>query len=173
MTKQALDDAIVSPKTYADPESYHRLFARLRQEDPVHWTEPQGFRPFWTLSRHADVAEIERQNDRFLNDPRLVLQPIAVEQAMEHGRASHFRTLVSMDNPDHRTYRGMTQAWFMPPNLRKLEASIAALAREYVDRMVQLGGSCDFVREVAVWYPLRVIMTILGVPASMKPSCSS
>src|SRR6267378_1936099 len=122
MVDPALDHAIVSPRTYADPESYHRLFARLRSEDPVHWTEPEGFRPFWTVSKHADVAEGERQNDRFLNAPRLVVQPIAVEQAI--GRASHFRTLVTMDNPDHRTYRSMTQAWFMPPNLRKLEASI-------------------------------------------------
>ena len=162
MTKQALDRAIVSPKTYASPDAYHGLFTQLRRDDPVHWTEAEGFRPFWTVSRHADVAEIERQNEKFLNDPRLVLQPISVEQAI--GGSSHFRTLVSMDNPDHRMYRSMTQAWFMPPNLRKLEASINALAREYVDRMVELGGSCDFVREVAVWYPLRVIMTILGVP---------
>lgn len=164
MADQLLDGAIVSPKTYADPDTYHRLFAGLRRDDPVHWTQPEGFRPFWTVSKHADIVEIERQNDRFLNDPRLVLQPIVVEQAI--GRTSHFRTLVSMDNPDHRTYRSMTQAWFMPPNLRKLEGSIAALAREYVDRMAALGGSCDFVREVAVWYPLRVIMTILGVPPS-------
>src|SRR5262245_33525935 len=127
MTNQALDHAIASPKTYASPDAYHRLFAELRREDRVHWTEPEGFRPFWTVSRHADVAEIERQNETFLNDPRLVLQPISVEQAI--GGSSHFRTLVSMDNPDHRTYRSMTQAWFMPPNLRKLEASIAALAR--------------------------------------------
>jgi cytochrome P450 len=164
MVDPALDPAIVSPRTYGDPESYHRLFARLRREDPVHWTEPEGFRPFWTVSKHADVAEVERQNDRFLNAPRLVVQPIAVEQAI--GRASHFRTLVTMDNPDHRTYRSMTEAWFMPPNLRKLEASINDLAREYVDHMAGLGGTCDFVREVSVWYPLRVIMTILGVPPS-------
>lgn len=162
MADRDLDHAIVSPRTYADPDSYHRLFAVLRREDPVHWTEPEGFRPFWTVSKHADIAEIERQNDRFLNAPRLVVQPIAFEQAV--GGSSFFRTLVSMDNPDHRSYRSMTQAWFMPPNLRKLEASIEALAREYVDRMGKLGGTCDFVREVGVWYPLRVIMTILGVP---------
>ena len=53
----------------------------------------------------------------------------------------------------------------MPPNLKKLEADIGDLARMYVDRMEALGGECDFVSEVAVWYPLRVIMTVLGVPA--------
>ena len=30
--------------------------------------------------------------------------------------------------------------------------------------MAALGHECDFVKEVALWYPLRVIMMILGVP---------
>ncbi len=30
--------------------------------------------------------------------------------------------------------------------------------------MAAKGGECDFAAEVAVWYPLRVIMSILGVP---------
>ena len=128
MADQTRDQAIASPKTYADPEAYHRLFAELRRDDPVHWTEPEGFRPFWTVSRHADVAEIERQNDKFLNAPRLTLLSVRAEEVI--GRAGPFRTLVNMDNPDHRAYRGMTQAWFMPPNLKELEASIDALARE-------------------------------------------
>jgi cytochrome P450 len=166
MVDRALDNAIADPRTYANPDAFHPLFARLRREDPLHWTEPDGYRPFWAVTRHADVNDIERQHDRFLNDPRLVLLPVAVEKEMAPGRSSLFRTLVSMDNPDHRIYRNMTNAWFMPPNMRKLEASIDALAREYVDRLVNFGGSCDFVREVAVWYPLRVIMTILGVPPS-------
>lgn len=63
----------------------------------------------------------------------------------------------------------MTQAWFMPPNLKKLEAQVKALAKEYIDRMERFGGSCDFVPDVSVWYPLRVIMTILGVPPEDEP----
>ena len=31
--------------------------------------------------------------------------------------------------------------------------------------MARLGGECDFVKDVAVWYPLHVIMMILGAPA--------
>ena len=30
--------------------------------------------------------------------------------------------------------------------------------------MIERGGECDFVRDVAVMYPLHVIMEILGVP---------
>ncbi|HEY4342743.1 MAG TPA: cytochrome P450 [Parvibaculum sp.] len=167
MNDKATDNAIANPKTYASEEGFHSLFTKLRREDPVHWTEPDDYRPFWTISKHADISEIERQNELFINDPRLTLTTIDTEEKVkEFTGGSHLllRTLVNMDNPDHRTYRGMTQAWFMPPNLKSLEAKVSALAKEYIDRMEALGGSCDFARDVAVWYPLRVIMTVLGVP---------
>src|SRR6185369_5842499 len=73
-------------------------------------------------------------------------------------------TLVDLDDPIHMKLRGLTQSWFMPPSLKKLEARIAQLAKDHVDRMQDLGSQCDFVKEVALWYPLRVIMMILGVP---------
>jgi cytochrome P450 len=161
-----IDQAIVDPRVYASGRDYHALFERLRSEDPVHWTQPAGFEPFWTVSKHADIIEIERQNSRFLNAPRLNMRPDEVEAHFRArvGRQSPFRMIVNMDDPDHRKYRALTQAWFLPPNLRKLDGQIAMLAREFVDRIEALGDHCDFVRDVAVWYPLRVIMMILGIP---------
>jgi hypothetical protein len=44
-----------------------------------------------------------------------------------------------MDEPDHRTYRQLTQAWFMPGRLRILEEGLAKLASEFVYRMAELG----------------------------------
>ena len=172
MRDKALDDQIADPRTYADDRAYHALFTRLRREDPVHWTEPDGYRPFWTVSRHADVIEVERQSRRFLNDPRLALIPAEVEAQILARTGRHYtvRSLVNMDDPDHRVFREVAQAWFMPRNLRRLEAELTRLAAEAVERMAALGGACDFVRDVATWYPLRVIMTILGVPQEDEPA---
>jgi cytochrome P450 len=79
------------------------------------------------------------------------------------------RSLVQMDNPDHRNYRMLTQNWFMPQNLKKLEERIREIARTFVDRMADYGNECDFARDVAFLYPLHVIMEILGVPESDEP----
>ncbi|HYR67695.1 MAG TPA: cytochrome P450, partial [Reyranella sp.] len=166
-----INQVIADPKMYADQRTYDALFTGLRRDSPVHWVEPDGYRPFWLVTRHADIMEIERQSDRFLNEPRLILSTIEDERRLAAASASKsaLRTLVNMDNPDHRLFRAIAQTWFMPPNLQKLEARVAALAREFVDRMAALDGDCDFARDVANWYPLRVIMTILGVPAEDEP----
>jgi cytochrome P450 len=163
----SIDNEVVHPDFYASGE-VHEVYTRLRCEDPVHWTQPDGFRPFWAITKHADILEIERQNDAFINSQRTYLSPIAGEEWIKSmtGDTHLFRTLVDLDDPVHMKLRALTQGWFMPPNLRKLEARIANLAKEHVDHMQSLGGRCDFVKEVALWYPLRVIMEILGVPRS-------
>ncbi|MEK9824354.1 MAG: cytochrome P450, partial [Gammaproteobacteria bacterium] len=61
--------------------------------------------------------------------------------------------------------RDLTRDWFMPENIKTIEPRVRQIAREAVDRMFESGSELDFVRDVGVWYPLRVIMMILGVPA--------
>ena len=140
----------------------------LRENDPLRWTRPDGYRPFWFVSKHADVFEVARHPEVFLSGPRNQLLPIEIEErirAVRNGSVTLVRTMVHMDEPDHKPYRAMTQGWFSPGNLRRLvEPRLAELARTYVDRMAAKGEECDFADDVAVWYPLRVIMSILGVP---------
>ena len=165
-----LDNRLVNPMNYAD-ESVLDAYAELRATDPVHWTEPTGFRPFWSITRHADITAIAKQNDKFINRLRTYLSPIEGEEwtkAMT-GDSHLFRTLVDLDDPQHMKLRRLTHNWFQPGNLRKIEADIAAIAKTHVDRMAALGGVCDFVNEVALWYPLRVIMKLLGIPESDEP----
>jgi cytochrome P450 len=128
-----------------------------------------GFEPFWAVTRHADILAVERQHEKFWNTSRAVLQSDAVE---ERARASgvDIKTLIHMDGDEHRATRRITNDWFRPASLRqKLEETIAGLARRYVDRMQELGGACDFSADVALYYPLHVIMSVLGVPESDEP----
>jgi len=161
-----VDEAIANPRTYADPSAYHQLFRTLRREDPIRWTEPSACRPFWTVSKHADILDIEKQSELFASAPRTLLRTRDEEEQVRKltGSVQAVRTLVHMDEPDHRLYRQLTQAWFMPTKLRSLEEGLAKLASEFVDRLAARGNDCDFARDIAVWYPLRVIMMILGVP---------
>jgi cytochrome P450 len=155
--------AVARPATYADDEKLHALLTHMRHNKPIALIETDRHRPFWAIAKHADVIEIERQNELFINAPRAVLASIEMERAAE-SRGALIRTLINMDEPDHRVFREMTKDWFMPANLKSVEPRVATLAKQVVDRMLELGDEFDFVKDVAVWYPLRVIMMILGVP---------
>jgi cytochrome P450 len=43
------------------------------------------------------------------------------------------------------------------------------IARLYIDKMRDMGGECDFVKDIALLYPLRVIMSIIGVAPEEEP----
>ena len=168
MQSPELDNALVDPVRWADEQGIHAQLRWLRQNDPVRFIEPVGFDPFWSISKYNDIKEIEQKKQIFINDPRPTLGPkgtAAMVQQMT-GRKHLVRSLVQMDDPDHTRYRMLTQGWFMGANLRKLQGRVDELATMYVDRLAELGGECDFVKDVAIWYPLRVIMSILGVPES-------
>lgn len=166
-----IDDAIVNADNYADEDKIHAIYAALRKNAAVRLMTPEGYRPFWAITKHADILEVEKRNDIFVNRLRTYLSPISGEEWVKSvtGDTHLFRTLVDLDDPIHMKLRALTQGWFMPGNLKKLESRIAEIAKTHVDRMAELGPECDFVKEVAVWYPLRVIMEILGVPPSDEP----
>ena len=166
-----LDAAMVDPAHWGDEGWVHAQFAWLRANAPVRRMAPDGFEPFWSIARHQDVMAVEGDKRRFINDPRPILAPKLTEALLQHlaGRRHLVRSLVQMDDPDHRKYRALTQPWFMGSNLRKLAGRIDELATLYVDRLGELGGECDFVKDISTWYPLRVIMTIFGVPEEDEP----
>ena len=164
---------IVDPRAYADGKQVDDAFAWLRKEAPLEQAQPEGFDPFWVVTRHADILEVERQNDLFHNGDRsTVLTTIEADKKVREmmGGSPHLvRSLVQMDNPDHMAYRRLTQGSFVPQSLRPLEARIREIARGFVDRMAAHGDQCDFARDVAFLYPLHVIMEVIGVPESDEP----
>ena len=58
---------IVSPMVYANPALLHERYERYRKDAPIAWIEQEPYRPFWALTRHADIVEIEKQNTLFIN----------------------------------------------------------------------------------------------------------
>lgn len=65
--------------------------------------------------------------------------------------------------------RAIGADWFRPKAMRALKVRVDELAKSYVDKMMAAGGECDFVQEVAVNYPLYVILSLLGLPESDFP----
>jgi cytochrome P450 len=115
--------------------------------------------------------DIERENDLFTNDPRPLLMLTKLEETLQAQQQAGIglRTLIHMDDPHHRDIRKIGADWFRPSALRALKARCDELAKIYVDKMLEKGPELDFVQEIAVNYPLYVILSLLGLPESDFP----
>ena len=174
MSARIMDAAagvLADPQAYTDEKKLHDALAHCREHAPVSWVDAPPYRPFWAITKHADIMEIERQNDLFTNFPRPLLAIADADDAflrdVEAGVG--LRTLIHMDDPHHRDIRKIGVDWFRPKAMRALKDRCDELAKVYVDKMAEKGGEFDFATEIAVNYPLYIILTMLGLPDSDFP----
>ena len=169
MSTPIMDEAgrvFATPKAYADEPKLHAALTHLRANAPVSWVEVPSYKPFWAITKHADIMDIERANNVFTNYPRPVL---VTAEDDERQAAVGVRTLIHMDDPQHRGVRAIGADWFRPKAMRALRNRADELAKVYVDKMAAIGPECDFAQQVAVNYPLYMIMSLLGVPETDFP----
>lgn len=122
--------------------------ARLRREAPIQWDETNQW---WLLTRHADIREVSRHPEAFSSEPK---GPWHV--------AEHRFSMQAMDGPAHLRNRNIVSRGFTP----RMVALLSKRARRYAEEAVDaLAGrsSGDFVTDLAVPVPLRIIAAMLGV----------
>ena len=149
----------------ADHDSYtdgvpHASFARLRAEDPVHWTTPtDGMRSFWSVTRQADILEANGKPEIFSS-----AQGIRIED-QSHEEYLARRTFQETDPPEHRVTRKLVNPAFSRPAIAQYEEMIRALAGDIVDAAFAK-GSFDAVDMIAKQLPMMMLGRILGLPDS-------
>ena len=162
--QRSLDDDLTAPEFTDDP---YPAYARLRDEDPVHWSEPWQQ---WVVSRHADVLRILRDPLTFSSAGWeagfLRRFPTAVYERLPAIRA-HFDTqFVSIsDPPEHTRLRRPIVKALTPRVVETLRPRIEAIVDGLLDRVDERGGRIDYVRDFAYPLPATVIADILGIPA--------
>jgi cytochrome P450 len=174
MSTPTMDEAakvLADPTAYADDARLHAALTHLRANNPVALVDNPPYRPFWAITKHADIMAIERANNLFLSEPRPLLSTAAADDfAKEQLDAGiGLRTLIHMDDPHHRKVRAIGADWFRPKAMRDLKVQVDLLAKRYVDRLRDIGPECDFVTEIAVNFPLYVILSLLGLPEEDFP----
>lgn len=157
--------ALVDPVTYDSADAYHAAAAVLRRHQPVARAQHPDYPAVWLVTRHADVFDISKDAQVWRNRPEPILLPTAFVEEQE-ARGLKMETLIHLDDPRHRELRALTVDWFKPSSLARLQDRIDELARRSVDRLRELGGECDFAREIALSFPLQTILSMLGLPES-------
>jgi len=145
-------------------------FATLRTERPIaHFDEPvvEGtafeFPPgpgYYALTRYDDIVTASRHPEVFLSGPGAVSQLDLPSEMVEY-----FSGMISTDNPKHARLRRIVANAFNPRTVRAIEDAIDRVATQVVDDAVD-HGTGDFVTDVAAPFPLAIIGTMMGIPAS-------
>ncbi|SMX60822.1 Putative cytochrome p450-like enzyme [Bradyrhizobium sp. ORS 285] len=161
-------DVLISSRGHAGPPRLERACALLRRQSPLHWVERPGVRPFWAVTRYADVGSIETRSREFAAGPRTYLASEMSEAVLQRvtGKPQLVRSLTEMDPPDHSAYRAITQGAFSPTALRDMEAWLSRWSADIIDRAAARGDACDFAADVALPFTFRVIGRMLGTPES-------
>ena len=157
----------IDPAAYTDLERWHAIAAELRAEGPLHRVELPDRDPFWAVVGLPEIMEIEKNSDVFTNAPDPVMNPKG--RMTEEREDSPVNTLIQMDGEEHKAHRQLVNEWFKPGEVKKLSDQVALQAKRSIDEMEARGGSCDFATDVAINYPLRVILDILGLPEEEFP----
>jgi cholest-4-en-3-one 26-monooxygenase len=167
-----IDDLdVITARTYGEHGYPHQAWCRLRRESPVHRFAPPGYKPFWAVTRHADIIEVSKQPKLFRSAGRFILFPEAASvSGASLEEAPPLRMLVNMDPPEHRDYRRLVSHWFTPRAVARLEQRLEEITTALFDELAGDGGwrDLDFVRDVAALQPLRMITEMLGIPAERE-----
>ncbi len=158
------DDDFLSDANLADP---YPLIARLRQHDPVHWSERYKA---WFVLRYDDVLTGLRDPEFSSDRIRPVFEhKLTARQQIERGPTYKIleNWMVFRDPPDHTRLRRLVSRAFTP---RAVEAwrPLAEAAVEEMIRDVAPKGHMDLVHDFAYPIPAIVIAEMMGVPAEER-----
>ena len=152
------------PETNANP---FPEFARLRAEDPVHWSPAMKA---WIVTRYDDVKQVAL-NNRQISADRLMpffktnaeYQRGSIESLVRY--LTHW--MVFRDPPDHTRLRRLFTKAFTPTAVENLRTNIEGIVGHLIDVMeakARRGETVDYIADFAYPLPASVIMDLLGVP---------
>lgn len=134
------------------------LIAELRRSQPVYWEEDDyGTGGHWTVLRGDDIDRVLKTPELFSNRLGPLLEDMPPEVLAEQQQSLTF-----MDPPEHRQYRQIVDYAFRPKATAAREPAMRAQAKAIIDAVIDR-GECEFVNEVALQLPMRVMFTLLGV----------
>jgi cytochrome P450 len=137
-------------------------FATLRASDPVHWNdEPAPNHGFWSLTRHADIVAVGRDDTTFSSE----IGAVSLEE-LDPEQLEIRKSMLETDGARHWALRRLLQREFTASSLRGYETFLRGLTATTLDAAFA-SSEFDFVKSVSADYPIRVLVRLMDVPDEM------
>ncbi|WP_109465040.1 cytochrome P450 [Albibacillus kandeliae] len=137
-------------------------FKRLRDEDPLHWTEYADGQDFWSVTRYADIAEMNKQPNIFSSARGIRMEDQSYEEYLAR------RTFQETDPPEHSQSRMKLFKAFSRTTMEQYEDTIRELCVDILDETLDK-GTFDATKEIARQLPMRMLGRIIGTPDEDLP----
>lgn len=151
----AVADIDVSDPTIYLNDTWPAYFAKLRAEDPVHFTQNALFGGFWSVTRYEDIVAVDSNHEAFSSEPAITIG--------DYGDDVPIEQFIAMDPPKHDSQRAVVQPVVAPKNLAQMESLIRTRVSEMFDAL-PIGEPFDWVSNVSVNLTTQMLATIFGVP---------
>jgi cytochrome P450 len=157
-----LEDVLITEREHWEDGVPNELFARMRRECPVHWTESLSEFPeepgYWSVTTAEDIRAVSRDWQTYSSElggitAANVGLPIELSRAM----------FIGMDPPKHDRIKALFQAGFTPKRIAAHEDAIRAIVVQALDGL-RGRETCDLVADVAQPVVSRVIGSFMGIP---------
>ncbi|MDX2155787.1 MAG: cytochrome P450 [Hyphomicrobiaceae bacterium] len=149
------------PAVRADP---YPQFARLRDEDPVHWSPALKS---WVLTRYDDVARALSSAEDMSPDrltPFYAAMPEPGRSILAEAMRYFTLWIVFRDPPGHTRVRALVAKAFLPGTIAGWRPTIATITERLLDDLSREGtGETDLVAKFTMQLPARVIMALMSV----------
>ena len=147
----------------ADPELFRTdtfwpYFERLRREDPVHYCRDSEWGPYWSVTRYADIMDVDTNHQVFSSDAHL--GGITIRDFDEDFVLPMF---IAMDPPKHDVQRKTVSPIVSPANLAMLEGTIRERVGMILDGLPR-GETFDWVDKVSIELTTQMLATLFDFP---------
>lgn len=153
-TLELADINVSDPQLYAQ-DAWRPYFARLRDEDPVHYQAHSPFGPFWSITRFDDIVAVDSNFKDFSSEPTIVIGDLTDDLPVTQ--------FIAMDPPKHDDQRRAVQASVAPKNLAEMESLVRSRVIEILDNL-PVGETFDWVDAVSINLTTQMLATLFDFP---------
>ncbi|MEM7098291.1 MAG: cytochrome P450 [Pseudomonadota bacterium] len=150
-----LEDIDVSQRGLWSQNQKWEFFRRLRNEAPVHFCKSSEAGPYWSVTRYADIMEVEQNWDTFSSDPAIVIEDPDADFTLP--------MFIAMDPPVHDDQRKTVQGVVAPANLKNMEGLIRSRVQSILDSL-PIGETFDWVDTVSIELTTQMLATLFDFP---------
>jgi cytochrome P450 len=160
------EDPLTMPLEDIDPgqpilfqnDAFWPHFARLRNENPVHYSPTGMYGPYWSITKYKHIMQIEANHEVFSSDVKY--GGITIRDQLLDFTLPMF---IAMDPPKHDHQRAAVEPIVSKQSLAELEVLIRGRAQTVLDNL-PVGETFNWVDRVSIELTTQLLATMLDFP---------